>query len=166
MRKVLIALTVLAVGVLMTPRNMEAQVQIGPTLAYHNDFDFGIGGTMNVQMPALGERIGFMADVLVFFPDPEGLDYLEINGNLTYDFPLENQDVRPFALLGLNVARASVEIPGELESSDDTEIGLNLGGGVAFDLGSFRPSVGARAEIGGGEGFVIFFTLPFEVAGN
>lgn len=166
MRKVLITLCVLGLGILASPRQMEAQVQIGPTLAYHSDFDFGIGGTLNVQMPALGDRIGFMTDLLVFFPDPDGLDYLEINGNLTYGFPLENQNVRPFALVGLNVARASVDLPGEIDSSDDTEIGLNLGGGVTFDLGAFRPTAGARAEVGGGEGFVIFFTVPFEVGGN
>lgn len=166
MRTLPILLCVLALGVLASPRAAEAQVQIGPTLAYHDDFDVGLGGTLNVQMPALGDRIGFMADVLVFFPDAENLDYLEFNGNVTYDFPLDNQSVRPFALVGLNVARASVDVPGALETGDETEMGLNLGGGIGFDLGALRPTVGARLEISGGEGVVLFVALPFEVGGN
>ncbi len=36
-----------------------------------------------------------------------------------------------------------------------------LGGGIEFDLGTFRPVAGGRFEINGFEGFVIFITLPF-----
>lgn len=166
MRTLPILLCALMLGVLANPRAAEAQVQIGPTLAYHDDFDVGLGGTLNVQMPALGDRIGFMADVLVFFPDVEGLNYLEFNGNVTYDFPLTNENVRPFVLVGLNVARASVDAVGAIEGGDNTEIGLNLGGGMAFDLAAMRPTVGARLEVSGGEGLVLFLTVPFEVGGN
>ncbi|MEX2473338.1 MAG: hypothetical protein WEA34_14205 [Gemmatimonadota bacterium] len=166
MRTLPILLSILALGVLATPRGAEAQVQIGPTLAYHDDFDVGVGGTLNVQMPALGDRIGFMADVLVFFPDMENLNYLEFNGNVTYDFPVTNENVRPFALVGLNVARVSVDAPGGIDGGDNTEIGLNLGGGIGFDLGALRPTVGARLEISGGEGFVLFLSVPFEVGSS
>jgi hypothetical protein len=165
MRMLSILLCALTLGVLASPRAAEAQVQIGPTLAYHGDFDVGVGGTMNVQMPALGERIGFMADVLVFFPDVENVNYLEFNGNVTYDFPLANETVRPFVLGGLNVARVSVDVPTGVDG-DETEIGLNLGGGLGFDLGSLRPTAGVRVEVGGGEGFVLFLSLPFEVGGG
>lgn len=166
MRTIPILLCILALGMLSTPRAAEAQVQIGPTLAYHDDFDVGVGGTLNVQMPALGDRIGFMADVLVFFPSAENLNYLEFNGNVTYDFPLTDESVRPFALVGLNVARASVDGVGGIDGSDNTEIGLNLGGGMAFDLGALRPTVGARLEVSGGEGLVLFLTVPFEVGSS
>lgn len=166
MRTMPILLCVLALGTLVTPRLAEAQVQIGPTVAYHDDFDVGVGGTLNVQMPALGDRIGFMADVLVFFPSTENLDYLEFNGNVTYDFPLANDNVRPFALVGLNVARASTDASGGIAASDNAEIGLNLGGGIGFDLGALRPTVGGRVEISGGEGLVLFLTLPFEVGAS
>jgi hypothetical protein len=166
MRSLAIASCILALGVLMSPHDAEAQAQIGPTLAWHDDFDVGVGGTLNVRMPALGDRIGFTAEGLVFFPDADDTSYLEFNGNLTYDFPLENERVRPFALLGLNVARLSVDLPGELDSVADTEIGLNLGAGIGFEVGAIRPRVGARLEIGGGEGFVLFVTVPFDVSGN
>lgn len=166
MRSLAIASCVLALGVLVSPRNTEAQVQVGPTVAFHNDFDLGVGGTLDVQMPALGDRIGFMADGLVFFPGEDNVNYLEVNGNLTYAFPLENESLRPFALLGLNVARVSVDVPGGTDTAAETEIGLNLGGGIGFDLGALRPTVGARLEVGGGEGFVLFLSLPFDVSGD
>lgn len=166
MRVLPILLCALTLGVLASPRAAEAQVQIGPTLAYHDDFDVGLGGTLSVQMPALGDRIGFMADVLVFFPDSENVDYLEFNGNVTYAFPLTSERVRPFALVGLNVARTSIDVPGGIGSTEESDMGLNLGGGLAFDLGALRPTVGARLEISGGEGFVLFGTLPFEVGGS
>ena len=164
MRRIMIALGMVAIGAL-TPLASQAQVQIGPTLAFHDDFDLGLGGTLTVQMPAIGEGIGFMADFLMFFPSEDNVDYLEINGNVTYDFRLEGSAVQPFALLGLNVARASVDA-GSLGDESNTEIGLNVGGGIAFNVGSLRPSLGGRFEISGGEGFVVFFTLPFEVSGN
>lgn len=161
MRTLVAALTVLALGV-AAPRPAQAQIQLGPTVAFHDDFDFGLGFTLSGQTPSLGERLGFMGDFLYFFPDTDGVDYLEFNANLTYDFTLPESTVTPFGLLGLNVARVSIDAV-ELEDDSETDLGLNLGAGVRFNLGSFRPSVGGRFEINGGEGLVIFGTLPFEV---
>ena len=58
--------------------------------------------------------------------------------------------------------RPSTEGP----SAATSDLGVNLGGGIAFDAGSFRPLVGARFEVNGGDGFVVFATLPFEVGGG
>lgn len=46
-----------------------------------------------------------------------------------------------------------------------TKLGVNLGGGLYFDLGPVRPTVGVKAEVSGGKGFVLFGHLPF-VVGN
>ncbi|MDX1495538.1 MAG: hypothetical protein R3253_15830 [Longimicrobiales bacterium] len=143
----------------------SAQVQVGPTLVFSDDVDFGIGATVSAQAPGIGEGIGFMGEFLVFFPDVDGSDFFEINGNVTYAFPLANSTVLPFALGGLNIARASVDAGGFGDESR-TDIGLNLGGGISFDLGSFRPSVGGRFAINELNHFVIFATLPFEVGSN
>jgi hypothetical protein len=164
MRKIVLGLAAAAL-LAAIPRGVDAQVQIGPTLAFHDDFDFGIGATVSAQAPGLGEGIGFMADFIVFFPDTDGYDYFEINGNVTYSFPLAESTVLPFALGGLNIARASYDA-GTLGDGSNTEIGLNLGGGIVFDAGSFRPAIGGRFEVNGGEGFVLFATLPFEVGGS
>ena len=44
-----------------------------------------------------------------------------------------------------------------------TDLGLNLGGGVEFDAGTFRPVVGVRLELSVGESFVVFAALPFQL---
>ena len=145
----------------LTPVVSQAQLTLGPTVAYHDDFDIGIGATVGALIPSFGPGIGFMGDFLYFFPDG-GVDYFELNGNVTYDFPLPESTVVPFVLAGLNVASSSRDVPGGGEV-DDTEVGLNLGGGLAFDAGSFRPTVGGRFQLDGGEGFVFFATLPFKL---
>lgn len=143
---------------------VSAQVQVGPTLAFSSDdIEFGIGATVSAQAPSLGEGIGFLGEFLVYFPD--GFDFFEINGNVTYAFPLENSTVLPFALGGLNVTRFSFDTGG-LGDASSTDIGLNLGGGITFDMGSFRPSAGARFAIGDLDRIVVFMTLPFEVGSN
>lgn len=139
------------------PVAVSGQVQLGPTLAWGDDgADFGIGATLGARLPSLGEGVGVMADFIIFFPDNS--DYFEVNGNITYDFPIEGSTVLPFALAGLNIARASNDV------FSNTEVGLNLGGGLVFDAGDFRPQVGGRFEIDGGEQFVVFITLPFQVS--
>jgi len=172
MRKLSIALAATAF-MMFAPQGVAAQITIGPTLALHDDADFGIGGTIGAMLPSLGEGIGFMGDVIIFFPGDASLpvvgtvsqNYLEVNANITYDFPLENSTLVPFALGGLNIARASVDVSGAGGGSN-TDVGLNLGGGITFDAGNFRPSVAGRFEVSGGEGFVVFVTLPFAVGDN
>lgn len=138
----------------LAPGEGHAQVTLGPTVAYHDDADFGIGAALGLPLASFGAGVGLLADFIWFFP--EGIvDYWEINGNVTYDFPLAESTVIPFVLGGLNVAHFSVT------GASETELGLNLGGGIEFDAGTFRPSVGLRVELNGGEGFVFFGTLPF-----
>ena len=88
------------------------------------------------------------------------MNYLEVNGNVTYDFPLENSTLVPFLLGGVNIGRISASV-GTISAST-TRVGLNLGGGIDFDAGNFRPTAGVRAEVNGGEALVFFVTLPFQ----
>ena len=99
---------------------------------------------------------------LIFFPDAG--DYLEFNGNVTYDLPLAESTAVPFVLAGLTIGRSSVEVPlGGTVS--DTAARLNLGGGIEFDAGTLRPTAGVRVEFGDGDAFVLFATLPFALGG-
>ncbi|MEX2465519.1 MAG: hypothetical protein WD995_01330 [Gemmatimonadota bacterium] len=151
-----------AAALVAVPGFAQAQTTLGPTVAYHNDFDFGIGAALGLPFGAAHPNVGFLGDFLIFFPDAPGVDFLEINGNLTYDIPIEDAAVLPFALAGLNIARISFD-SNALPSN--TEIGLNVGGGIKFDAGVFRPMVGIRLEIEGGDGFVIFGSVPFALGG-
>lgn len=154
---------VFALGAALTlPTAAQAQVSFGATAGYHTDFDLGVGAYVGFPLESLYEGLRGQADFTYFFPGTDNLDYFEINGNALYDIETESS-VTPFVLGGLNIARISVDTGGLSEAfgfdASATEIGLNLGGGITFDAGSVRPSVGARLELGGGEGVVIFGTL-------
>lgn len=159
MRHFLIALGTVA-ALSSTPALLQAQLSLGPTLAI-NDGDIGIGATIGAPMEAVGEGIRFMGDFLYYFPDIG--TYLEINANLTYDFPLDESTIVPFVLAGLNFGRSSREVAGV--TLTNTDVGLNLGGGIVFDAGRFRPAVGGRFILRTGSPFVVFATLPFALGG-
>ncbi|MDX1568749.1 MAG: hypothetical protein R3223_13160, partial [Longimicrobiales bacterium] len=112
-------------------------------------------------IPSLGEGIGFMGDFTYFFPDQDVVDYWELNGNLSWDIPVEDAPVAPFVLGGLNIARFSSTI----SDASETELGLNLGGGIRLGAAALQPIIGAKFELNGGEGFVLFASLPFNVGG-
>jgi hypothetical protein len=156
---VLAAATVLAA----VPTEARSQVYIGPEVAWNDDADFGIGAGIEFDLPELHPGIGFMGDFLWFFPG-ENFDYFEFNANLTYDFPLEETTVVPFVLSGLNVGRVDYD-GGEILESDggNTDVAFNLGGGLKFVAGSFRPRIAARFAIGN-DNFTLFGFIPFQIA--
>ena len=154
-------LALLSLGVmLLAPRPGQAQATLGPAIGWHNDFDVGIGAALNVPLTEFGAGVAVMSDFMYFFPEGD-LDYLEFNGNLTYAFS-DGARVAPYILGGVNVAYLSVGLVDE----STTELGVNLGGGIYFNLGKLRPTVGVKAEVSGGEGLVLFGHVPFVVGGG
>lgn len=152
----------IAAALVGAPAAVSGQVTIGPTLAYEGDVDFGIGASLGTTVDQLGEGFGLLADFLIFFPNAG--NYFEVNGNVTYDIPIEDSSLVPFLLGGLNIGRSSVDVAGVSASS--TDLGLNIGGGIDFDLGNFRPTAGVRAAIRDGSPTIIFITLPLQTGGS
>jgi hypothetical protein len=145
------------VGALMTAASLQAQATLGPTLAWENDLDLGVGATLRAPLPSVGEGVGVMADLLIFFPNLS--DYFEINANVTYDLPLQESTSMPFVLAGLTLGRSSAEMMGV--SFSDTAVRLNIGGGVEFGAGKLRPTAGLRIELGDGDALILFASIPF-----
>jgi hypothetical protein len=158
MKKLLLGLAV--VGTLAVPGLASAQVVAGPSVAFHEDADFGIGAFVNFPLEQFHESLEMTVSFGYFFPDsPAGVDrsYWEINGDVIYNFTVAaDAPASPFVLGGLNIARAS-------NATANTDIGLNVGGGVVFPSASFEPSVGVKIEIGGSDPFVLFAGLGFPV---
>jgi hypothetical protein len=156
--------TVALVGMLAAPSVVQAQTQAGPFLAYTDDAEaFGVGGFISIPLPQLNPNIALVPDFTWFFPDAGNL--FEINGDLMYSFPVSaDSPVVPFAFAGLNIARFSIDT-GAGDFSD-TNLGINLGGGVNFVTGSLNPFAGAKIELEGGESFVIFGGLAFAIGGG
>jgi hypothetical protein len=151
--------TVALVGMLAAPGVIQAQVEVGPVAAFHDDLDFGIGGFVAIPVPSLNPNLAIVPNFIYYFP--EFIDAFEINGDAVYRFVVSaDSPVIPWAMAGLNVMRFSAG------GASNTEIGLNLGGGVDFTAGSLTPFAGAKFEIQDGTGFVIFGGLGFAVGGG
>ena len=161
-------------GVLLLPMSeAQAQTRVSPFLAFHDDFDLGVGAAVAFPLAEVHENLSAVGSFAFFFPgDGSGfgvdVDYLEFNADVMYQIPMDGASVVPWLLAGLNIARisASVDISGVGSASNsNTEIGLNAGGGITFPRESVSPFAGAKIELGGGEGFVLFGGLSFPIGG-
>ena len=147
------------------PAIAQAQTYAGPVVAFHDDFDFGVGAYLSIPMPSWHENLGILVDGEIFFPGDD-VSYFTANGGVSWRFP--GASVTPFAMAQLAIRRWSWDYDGpgsDLVDTSSTDIGLNLGGGISFP-GALRPSVGARLEIGDGSGFAIFGALGFPLGGG
>jgi hypothetical protein len=152
--------------VYLAPAQAEAQVSFGPLVAWGDNSDLGVGGRVDVGLGnAFGvdsgpfQNLFLNSGVTYFFWDcDEGFDevdcsYIEINGNLAVPFTLEGSSIQPYAGSGIHIARVSVDA-GPFEG-DDTEVGLNILGGIFFPISDLRGFGEAKFELGGGEQFVL-----------
>ena len=166
---------VLALGLFAAPA--QAQVAFGPQLSWGSDSDLGIGA--RVEMPIGGmitddagsilSSMRFIGSGDYFFFDCSNSDdvdcsWIELNANVAVPLPLEG--FSPYVGGGLNVAMVSVELDPDVcpvADCDDsnTEVGLNLLGGLGFPLASMNAFTEARIELGGGEQFVLSFGFLF-----
>lgn len=163
--------TFVLAALILAPSQAEAQFTLGGGLAWHNDFDLGVGIWGVAPAPGIHENVSIGGDLTFFFPDADFIDYFEINANMFYSFRDTEMSFTPFLLGGLNIARISVDtdLDGTIFDFDAsaTEVGLNAGGGLSFgsDDGGIQPVVGAKIELGGGEGFVLFGGIGFPMGG-
>jgi outer membrane immunogenic protein len=164
MRKLL--WSVALVGMLAAPTAVQAQLEAGPILAYYDDLEaIGVGAFIAIPVPQLAEGFAIVPDFTWYFPD--GFDYFEVNGDIAYFFPVAaDSPVAPFAFGGLSIGRTSIDFGGTIGSQSDTDVGLNLGGGVQFAAGSINPFAGAKFELRDNTGFVIFGGLGFPIGSN
>lgn len=172
MRRIMLALVAVA-ALAAAPTQAWGQYQVGPFLAFHDDADLGIGAFLGIPLPSIHQDLSFVGDFGFFFPDDGrydevDVDYWEANADALLRFPLPDQSFTPWVIGGINIAHGSVGLDlGDLGDNrrSDTEIGLNLGGGITFGDGPMAPFLGAKFELGGGEGAVIFGGLSFTVGG-
>ena len=141
--------------IVTVPRN---PANLGIQANWADDTDFGIGiryeNDLYKVISSMSNRLHFILSFDYFFPD--GFDYYEGNINLSYQFGDMRRSVGPYLGGGLNIAHADVG------AASDTEVGLNLLGGVRFrSANRWVPFIEARFEAGGGEQFVITGGLLF-----
>jgi opacity protein-like surface antigen len=119
----------------------KAQVVFGAHASWASEVDLGIGARAAFELPV--ENLSIVPSLDIFFPGSPAPgvsnSWMELNGNVHYSFPLENNPkFLPYAGGGLNFTRQSVKFGGISESA--TKVGLNLLGGMHFgSWGSVRP---------------------------
>lgn len=139
-------------ALLFGAQDSAAQLYGGAQGNWGSETDFGVGGRVLANVEQVNLEIVGSFDV--YFPDGP-TDFWEINGNVFYHFHLpESPSVLPYVGGGLNVSHFS-------NGTDNTETGLNLGGGVRFPLDNVSPFVEARAVISDADQAVLTFGVIF-----
>ena len=148
----LIALLALCAG---AGAPLAAQVRFGAQVDWGDNSDFGIGGRLEHGLAKLfpNTPLRAAASFDYFFPS-SNVNYWEINYNWFYQ--LKADALTPYAGGGLVLAYASAN------GNSNSDLGVNLGGGLKFKTGSsLTPFIEARVELGAGEQFVLTGGLLF-----
>lgn len=153
----------IATALAISAGNLHAQ-RLGAQLSWGDDTDLGLGARVEVGLPNVFTTTGalartyFIGSFDYFFVDCNECTYWELNGNLAV--PIAAAGVDPYVGAGLNIAHISLDL-GILDDQSDTELGVNLLGGVRFPIGTVSSFGEARLELGGGEQFVLTFGVLF-----
>lgn len=134
---------------LAVPATAVGQVAFGPQLSFGGDTDLGIGGRILANVESM-EHWDFIGTFDVWFPDDSGnndVSAWEANGNLAYNFVVEDTSLNPYAGAGLSIFHVSIDDDLIGEDRDDTDLGLNLFGGLKFPGQSVTPFVEVRAVL-------------------
>ena len=151
MKSTLLALTFCAAA-LLAPR-AEAQFALLPYIGYNTEdptggFLVGIGAEFAAPFSAGSLALAIRPSAEYVFTDTEGIDFFQVNGDVIARFS-GSPSLAPYAGAGLGVAIVSFD--DDVDGGDDsnTELGLNLLGGVEFPgtLGFGTPFVQLRYSI-------------------
>jgi hypothetical protein len=119
-----------------------------------------------LDLGAIVDGLETVASFHHFFPGARhGAEtaYRELNTNLVYRIDIEDQPVTPYVGSGFNISYTKVSVHVLDIDASGSEIlnGLNVLGGLMFDVGRFRPFVEGRVKTGGGAQFVASAGLRF-----
>lgn len=166
MRKVLVGLVAVVMCATVAP---AAQAQrFGVQADFGTDTDVGIGvrGEFDLRNVFTNQgafsRAFIVASFDYFFVDcPQGADcsYWEINPMLAVPITVTNPKITPYLGGGLNIGNSKVEAGGF--SASDTNIGLNLLGGLRFPMGGLSAYTDARIVVGDNDQLVLTFGILF-----
>jgi hypothetical protein len=150
-RNLFIAVALVVVGA------STAQAQrFGAQVSWGDDSDIGVGvrGEWDFanKLTTTGafSRAFIIGQFDYYFIDcPSGASctYLEINPSLAVPFQMTGSTVKPYAGAGLRIGYSSVSAGGN--SASESDLGLNLLGGLKFGLGGMDAFTEARLGLGG-----------------
>ena len=181
MSRMRFVLSMVGLGLVLSVSSTDAQVRLGGQLSFADDASFGVGPRVVVgfhDLKDIASGLWLMGSFNLFFPDedlygePGNADYYEINGNIVYEIVLPaNPTVIPYVGTGLNLAKRSLTFTEPLppgreigESISETDLGLNILGGLNFPMRGVRPFVEFRGQCCKGPGqFIVASGLVLPV---
>lgn len=157
MKKFLTFVAVAAFAIPFLAPRAEAQFTVIPMLGYDLDAEalfVGLGTEFDLPIGGIPFPVVLRPSVEYYFMESnEFFDYslFAINGDLIAELAPADGGLGFFAGAGLAVLLASFssDVP-NVPNSSDTDIALNLLGGIEFDTGSLSPFVQARLRLGSG----------------
>lgn len=147
--------------------NVQGQTVFGAELVLADDLDLGIGGRIMHDIDAFSDdedsvfrELRFIGE-FIYYLDPfdhcNACGAWEIDGNGAVPLDLGEADL--YAGAGLHITRFSydsaIDVPGLAFNRSNTEVGLNLLGGLNFDLGTLSAFAEVGIQLGGAEQFTI-----------
>jgi hypothetical protein len=153
----------------VTTQTAQAQ-RFGPQISFGTDSDFGLGGRVEFNLSSVVGGTGTFSRLFgigsfdYFFLDCDSAltdfdcSWWEININGA--IPLTSAAVDAYVGGGLNFARIAIDTGLGPEGSD-SEVGLNVLGGLRFPLGSLSAFGEARLSLAGGDQLVLTFGTLF-----
>ena len=146
----------LAVALVVLGASTADAQRWGAQISWGDESDIGVGvrgewdfANKLTQQGAFS-RAFIIGQVDYYFVDcPSGVSctWLEINPSLAIPFTAAGSSVKPYAGAGLHLVYARQSAGGN--SASDTELGLNILGGLKFDLGGMDAFSEARLGLGG-----------------
>lgn len=140
--------------------------RFGAQLSWGSDSDLGIGARAEFDLTGKLAKAGPLSQAFIitafdfYFPDCGGVDctWWELNPSIA--IPLKSTSLNPYVGAGLNIASVTVDL-GTFGKRSDTQVGLNILGGLKFPLGGLSAFSEARLSLGGGEQVAVSFGVLF-----
>lgn len=144
---------------------VDGAFRVGGHLGYGTSIEsFGIGVRGDY---AVSPSILIAPDFMYFFGKNDFVDvnWFDINFNGNYLIEINNPDLVPYALAGLNIAVTSLDcnnLPGSVcEDSSNTELGFNIGGGMDYFVGRMIVFGELRGVLGKADQLVFITGVKF-----
>ncbi len=138
----------------------QSSVRVGADLGWGDDFGLAVGGRLTADIDAFENDdsmlkslrgIGQFLYSLEPFEGCDRCDLWEINLNGALPFRLSNSAADFYAGGGLNIARFDFPDGFANRGFDDTDLGLNVIGGLNFDLGTLSSFAEVKVGLGGSD---------------
>lgn len=134
--------------------------KIGVMLGYGTEVEqlgLGVNGEFNIN-----SKVSISPSFVYWFPN-DPLKFWEFNANVNYYFTKAGS-ADFYGLAGINLFTVKYDGSVNIEDDSSSEVGLNLGAGVNFNIGkSWEPFTEVKFVIGDADQLGLFFGAKFKL---